>query len=61
MIDLEISHVILVCCGGGGGVHNNLLGENSYIAKYIGKGIGKLCKILPLMYEVLHLPSESAS
>jgi hypothetical protein len=54
------SPVILVCCGGGGGLHNNLqhvhksgMGENSYIAKYIGKGIGKLCEILPLMYEVL--------
>ena len=41
-----VSATILVGCGGGGGCHNNLqfvqhggMGENSYVCKYIGKGI----------------------
>ena len=52
--------IILVVCGGGFGLHNNIqhvgkggLGENSYIAKYMTKGIGTLTKSLPLLYEAL--------
>ena len=53
-----VSATILVGCGGGGGCHNNLqfvqhggMGENSYVCKYIGKGVGKMTATLPALYE----------
>ena len=55
------SAIILICCGGGGGCHNNLqhigkggMGDASYIAKYITKGIGgQLTACLPLLHEAI--------
>ena len=45
--------IILICCGGGGGCHNNIqhvhkggMGNESYIAKYVGKGVGQLVQCL---------------
>ena len=60
------SAVLLICCGGGGHLHNNLqvvmkggMGENSYIAKYVTKGVGQLQKCLPLLYEAVQKNKSS--
>ena len=54
--------IILVVCRNGFGLHNNIqhvakggLGESSYIARYMTKGIGTLTdtKSLPLLYEAI--------
>ena len=55
------SALIFVVCGGGGGCHNNVqhvtkggMGDDSYIAKYMTKGIGTLVKCLPLLQEAIN-------
>jgi len=54
------SAAILVICGGGGYCHNNLqfvnrggMGENSYIAKYVTKGVGQLINSMSLLNEAM--------
>ena len=62
------SEIILVCCGGGGGCHNNLqwvakggMGDNSYIAKYVSKGMGSLVQTLPLLFDALNANKTSVA